>query len=132
MGIAVYDKGYAEGMEAQTGYEMFTTFWDDFAIAERMGITVQDGKYVPTNIERGISAIRDTYNRAFNEWKTEYKYLTEFIMVLNWKSWRFSSAPVADIPEYCELYSDLYYKARDWALDNLKDEALSYFLETTD
>ena len=115
-----------------TGYTMFTTFWDDFAIAERMGIIVQNGQYVRTDVNRGIVAIEDTFNRAFKEWKTNYKYLTELVMVLSWKSSRFSSPPVADIEEYSELYAKLFTQARNWALDNLKDEAFAYFWETTD
>lgn len=132
MGIAKFDKGYAEQMESMTGYTMFTTFWDDFAIAERMGIIVQNGQYVRTDVNRGIVAIEDTFNRAFKEWKTNYKYLTELVMVLSWKSSRFSSPPVADIEEYSELYAKLFTQARNWALDNLKDEAFAYFWETTD
>lgn len=132
MGIAVFDKGYAEQMESMTGYTMFTTFWDDFAIAERMGIMVKNGQYVRTDVNRGIVAIEDTFNRAFKEWKTNYKYLTELVMVLSWKCLRFRAVPVADIEEYAELYAKLSDQARHWALDNLKDEALTYFLETTD
>lgn len=132
MGIARFDKGYAEQMESMTGYTMFTTFWDDFAIAERMGIIVQNGQYVRTDVNRGIVAIEDTFNRAFKEWKTNYKYLTELVMVLSWKSSRFSSPPVADIEEYSALYAKLFTQARNWALDNLKDEAFAYFWETTD
>ena len=132
MGMAVYDKGFAEGMESDTGYTMFTTFWDDFAIAERMGIGVQNGCYVPVNIKRGIAAIQDTYNRAFKEWRSDYKYLTEFVMVLNWKANRFSSmSEVANIPEYCELYTELYYKADNWATSNLKGEEYEYYYKTT-
>ena len=132
MGIARFDKGYAEQMESMTGYTMFTTFWDDFAIAERMGIIVQNGQYVRTDVNRGIVAIEDTFNRAFKEWKTNYNYLTELVMVLGWKSSRFSSPPVADIEEYSELYAKLFTQARNWALDNLKDETFAYFWETTD
>lgn len=29
----------------------------------------------------------DTYNSAFNEWKDNHIYLTELVMVLNWKCW---------------------------------------------
>ena len=37
----------------ENGNEVKTTFWEDFSIAERFG----------------ISAIQDTFNRAFKEWK---------------------------------------------------------------
>ena len=53
------------------GYQTQTTFWQDFQIAEQFG----------------EAAIRDTFNRAFNEWKSNHIYLTELVMVLNWKLW---------------------------------------------
>ena len=37
----------------ENGNEVKTTFWEDFSIAERFG----------------LSAIHDTFNRAFKEWK---------------------------------------------------------------
>lgn len=37
----------------ENGYELQTTFGDDFSIADRFG----------------LSAIQDTFNRAFEEWK---------------------------------------------------------------
>lgn len=54
----------------ENGYELQTTFWEDFSIADRFG----------------LSAIQDTFKRAFEEWKNNYKYLTELILVLNHKS----------------------------------------------
>lgn len=53
--------------EPLTGYQPKTSFYRDFSIADNFG----------------TDAIKDTYDRAFNEWKTNYKYLTEFVMVLN-------------------------------------------------
>lgn len=52
-------------------YEFKTTFWDDFSVAEKFG-----GK-----------AVEETFDRAFAEWKTDYIYLTELVLVLNWKMW---------------------------------------------
>lgn len=94
------------------GYEQKTTFWMDFSIADRFG----------------ASAIKDTYRRAFGVWKDDTEYLTELVMVLNWKCWQYAK----ENPTYSSLYADLFYKARDWALDNLKGEDLTYFLRTTD
>ena len=37
----------------ENGNEVKTTFWEDFSLAERFG----------------LSAIQDTFNRAFKEWK---------------------------------------------------------------
>ena len=53
----------------ENGYELQTTFWNDFSIADRFG----------------LSAVQDTFNRAFEEWKEDYKYLTELVLVLNHK-----------------------------------------------
>ena len=95
------------------GYETITTFWTDFSIADRFG----------------ISAIKDTYTRAFNEWKSDYKYLTELVMVLNWKCWHFYDK---GNNEYCLLYSNLDHEAADYAVENLSGEEARYYFEVTD
>ncbi len=94
------------------GYETKTTFWEDFSIAERSG----------------AEAIADTYNRAFNEWKNNVVYLTELVMVLNWKIWAWYG--IND--EIGKLYDTLWRTADEYAVDNLKGKDLAYFLETTD
>ena len=99
-------------IEAVTGYKPLTTFYLDFSIADHFGLT----------------AIQDTYNRVFEEWKSNYKYITELVMVLNWKCWRWYQ--VKD--EYSRLYSNLYYKLDEWCMDNLKGEELDYYIQTTD
>lgn len=95
------------------GYETMTTFWNDFTIADAFG----------------VNAIKDTYNRAFEEWKSNYKYLTELVMVLNWKLWqRYEQNDMA----LAELYNDLWQQADAYACENLKGEELKYFYEVTD
>ena len=54
-------------IEAMTGYKPMTTFYEEFSIADNFG----------------ASAVKDTYKRAFRNWKDDYKYLTELVMVLN-------------------------------------------------
>lgn len=98
-------------IEAMTGYKPITTFYEDFSIADKFG----------------INAIKDTYKRAFNDWKSDYKYLTELVMVLNWKSWEHENNV-----QFCRLYSDLFYELQDYAYNNLKGEELNYFIITTD
>ena len=90
-----------------------TTFWSDFSIADRFG----------------IPAIKDTYNRAFDEWKTDYRYLTDLVMVLNHKCWEHHHVGHARVSE---LYADLFYKAQDYAYENLQGDELRYFIEVTD
>lgn len=98
--------------ESFCGYTQKTTFWQDFSIADAFG----------------VSAIKDTYKRAFKAWKTNTEYVTELVMVLNWKCWQYAEKK----PAYSKLYADLFYEAQDWCYDNLKDDDLKYFLRTTD
>lgn len=94
------------------GYETITSFWSDFTIADRFG----------------VSAIKDTYKRAFNEWKNNYKYLTELVMVLNWKIWQFHEKN----NQYAEVYNKLWEEADAYACNNLKGDEAAYFFWTTD
>lgn len=93
--------------------EFSTTFWSDFSIADAFG----------------IDAIKDTYRRAFKEWKDEYKYLTDLVIVLNHKCWFWYDK---GNEEYSQLYSDLFYEAQNYAYDNLKGEEFDYFWRMTD
>ncbi len=90
-----------------------TTFWMDFTIADAFG----------------IGAIKDTYKRAFNEWKSDYRYLTELVVVLNKKCWVHYDAGNMD---FSRVYSDLYYKAHHWALEHLKGEEFKFYFDVVD
>ena len=93
-------------------YEVKTTFFDDFSIADKIG----------------AAAIKDTCKRVFNEWKNNYVYITELCMVLNHKClmWYNKNKTIS------KLYKDLYCKCGNWCLYNLKGEELSYFWEIID
>lgn len=93
--------------------EFTTTFWQDFTIADAFG----------------ASAIKDTFKRAFEEWKSDYRYLTDLVMVVNHKCWQHYDK---GNNELSQLYSDLYYKAHAYACENLKGEELSYYFRVTD
>lgn len=95
------------------GYEVMTTFWEDFSIADHLG----------------LKAVSRSFNRIFKEWKSDHKYLTELIIVLNVKCWKHYNS---GREEYSALYSDLYYQARDYAIKHLKGEELRYFINITD
>ena len=90
-----------------------TTFWTDFSIADTFG----------------VDASKDTFARAFAEWKDDYKYLTELVIVLNWKLWAHYEE---GRNEYAELYNEYYEKAYRYGLDNLEGDELSYFQWTLD
>lgn len=93
-------------------YECKTTFWDDFTIAENFG----------------KNAILDTYKRAFEEWKDDYIYLTELVMVLNHKIWQWYERNEL----VARIYNDLWEKTNEYAWNTLKGDELTYFYRTTD
>lgn len=101
-----------DAVEAMIGYRPFTTFFEDFSIAETFG----------------VDAVKETYTRAFEGWKNNYKYLTELVLILNWKIWEHYQSN----DTLAHLYNELWAKADDWACDNLQGEELSYFFKTTD
>ena len=98
--------------ESAFGYTQITTFFEDFGIAEHFG----------------EKAVRDTYIRAFKAWKNDYKYLTELVMVLNWKIWEHYQTN----ENLARVYGELWEVADMYASENLKGEELAYFLSTTD
>ena len=99
-------------IEAMTGYKPIATFWNDFSIADNFGVT----------------AVKDTYKRAFSEWKDNYKYLTELVMVLNHKIWQWYEHN----DTLARVYNDLWQEAEIYASENLKGKELDYYYEVTD
>lgn len=97
---------------AENNYELLTTFWDDFSIADRFG----------------VSAVRDTFNRAFAEWKEDYQYLTELILVLNHKIWQHYEKR----PELVALYQSFWEQADRYAVEHPQGDELSYYYRVTD
>lgn len=94
------------------GYEIITTFGNDFDIADAFG----------------LDAILDTFNRVFSEWKDNYKYLTELVLILNWKISQYYEKNDA----YARLYNELWEAADGYACDNLEGEEADYFYKITD
>ena len=102
--------------------EFNTTLWQDFNIAN----------------EFGISAIEDTYKKAYSFVKDNYKDFTELVIVLNWQCWnlwdRHEKSKDSKFLELSNKYSELFYKARKkfydvWAKNK---EACRYFFTMTD
>jgi hypothetical protein len=94
------------------GYKPITTFWNDFEIAEIFG----------------KKAVIDTFKRAFKEWKGNYKYLTELVMVLNHKihQWYMVDNDLA------RLYNSMWEAADKYAQETLTGEEANYFYRITD
>jgi len=105
---------YDEILSQFTDYRSITTFWDDFSIADAFG----------------SGAVKDTFQRVFDEWKDNYKYLTELVMVLNHKIWQFYGEPGKQ--RRANLYEELWMKAADYAASHLEGEELEYYYRITD
>lgn len=104
-------------IEEETGYKPFTTFWQDFSIADTYG----------------LQAIQDTFNRAFDEWKEDYKDLTELVLVLNHKiCYHYVENGTDEENDKAYLYNKLWNEANDYALENLQGEQADYFYRITD
>lgn len=89
------------------------TFWMDFTIADAFG----------------VNAIKDTFKRAFKDWKSDYQMLTALVVILNHKIWQHYEAERHDI---AKLYDSLWRQAEDYALTNLKGDELQYYYNVTD
>lgn len=99
-------------IEEETGYKPQFTFYEDFSIADRFG----------------VSAVKRTYSVVFQNWKDNGKALTELCMALNWKIWEHYKGR----PDLAMVYDALWVEVDNYATSHLKGEDLSYFLHTTD
>lgn len=95
------------------GYKTQTTMWEDFEIADAFG----------------ADAVQETFNRVFPEMQSNYVYMTELVMVLNWRCWLHYEHGDHD---RARLYERLFSEADQWCCENLHDEELEYFYNTTD
>lgn len=111
-------------IEEMTGYKPCTTFWQDFSIADVFVLNGQEP-----------DAVQDTHNRSWPQMKEKalgIEGLTEYIMVLNWKIHQHYSDNRPGHMELSKLYDKLWKETDAWAMDNLKDSDLDYYLEITD
>lgn len=97
----------------ELGYQTITTFWDDFAIADRFG----------------LSAVLDTFKRAFREWKSNVKYLAELVLVLNHRLWMHYNAGRKNL---ASVYNKIWQAADAWCNENLTGDDAAYYYKITD
>lgn len=109
------EKSFERFSLEMSGYERFTTFASDFALAELFG----------------DNGVRKTYTGALKAWQSDFKYLTELEMVLNWLCWFWH---YNGEPDLSALYSELFYKCRDKFYERFaeNDEAVEYHFRCTD
>lgn len=101
-----------QSFEKMFDFKFETTFWEEFCIAENYG---SDG-------------IREHYKVVFDQWKNNLKFLTELVLVLNWKvsTWFGVDDTIG------KTYDELFRKTDSFAIDTLKGDDLHYYLSTLD
>lgn len=104
---------FTKGMYELNGYEVQTTYYQDFTIADAFG----------------VDAVKDTYKQAFKEWKHNVVYLTEIVLVLNHKIWEHHYKNNTGL---MIAYDTLWKEADKYCMTVLSDEDLDYYLRTTD
>lgn len=87
-------------------------FMSDFTIADRFG----------------ANAIKDTYNRAFSEWKNNVGYFSSLVLTLNHKIWEWYEKDEV----IAKLYDDLWRKADDFGCSHFKGDDASYYFNFLD
>ena len=92
-----------------------TTFHMDFDIAEHFG----------------MKGVKDTFKRAFKEWKKDIEFVTELGIVMNERCWFWYQHGQEKLSKYyaerwCEI-KDYVYKAKCF-----KEEDRNYFFKMTD
>lgn len=93
-------------------YNFISTFYEEFSISDHYGV---DG-------------VREHYKMVFNEWKDNYRFLTELTLVLNIKIWSWFKLN----DELGLVYDELWKETDSYALKHLKGEELDYYLTTLD
>ncbi len=99
-------------LERQFNYKFETTFWEEFSISDQYG----------------PEGVVEHYNLVFDQWKDNLKYLTELVLVLNWKI-----AQWYQVDDNLGLtYDDLWKRTDGYAMETLKGDDLHYYLSTLD
>jgi hypothetical protein len=98
--------------QLQPDYKRCSTFAADFAIADSFG----------------KEAVKDTFNRAFNEWKDRPKMMAELALVLNHNIWRYYETD----PELAKVYEECWMQADGYCIGHYKGDDLDYYYRVTD
>lgn len=131
--------GSIKGMDLQGGYEVQTSFMEDFSQDEHLSYFLKKDSSQDSWAGFLTKCLKD----AFESWKNDYKFLTEYVIVMSHRSWywQFCINELKDeekefftpiMEEMRDAYCDMYEVASTYALENLKDEALNYYLHWTD
>ena len=102
-----------QALEKQFNYNFQTSFWEEFCIAEQY---------------YGSEGIVEHYNLVFEQWKDNLEYLTELVLVLNWKIYQWYQ-----VNDSLGLtYDALWRRTDSYAMETLKGDDLHYYLSVLD
>lgn len=132
---ATTEANWKSNLAEMTGWKPQYTFYSDFAIAEFCETYMRD---------RG--AVVKTFRQVIKSWGSDYKALTEIIMVLNHKIWAFYGKDDAGVDarylgvskemgnNIAKVYNSLWEEAKKEFFKRFakNEEATSYYFDVTD
>ena len=102
-------------IEEFCGYKPISTYYTDFGIAEWFG----------------ADSIRETYTNAIMNWGDNIEWLTEIVMVLNWKILEHYHRGNDEMARfYDSLWKEAQIEVQKMFAGN--EEAMSYYYRTVD
>lgn len=104
---------WKEYQKSEHNFEVQTTFWEDFCIADKFG----------------TGAVRDTYKRTLEYAKLDYKYLTELSIVLNHRLWFHYEKGDNTL---AKVYDEVWRKCHNYAHKHLQGNELTFYFNATD
>ena len=113
------------------------------AIVSTAWVELSEGEYkvfTEKKREEYREALTSVVMGVFEEYKSDYKKLTEVVLCTNWKSWsHYEKVELIELSEeereeVVRTYSSLYYKVMDMFYDIYRENeaATRYFFEVTD
>lgn len=99
-------------LERQFDFKFETTFWEEFSIAE----------------DYGPDGIVEHYKLVFTQWKDNLDYLTELVLVLNWKIYQWYQVD----DTLGMTYDELWKRTDGYAMETLKGDDLHKYLSVLD
>lgn len=76
----------------------------------------------------GIEAIRDTYKRAFRDWKDNVEYFASLVLTLNHQIWYWYEKNET----IAKVYDDLWQTAHEYGSEHFKGDEASYYFQVLD
>lgn len=99
-------------LERQFDYKFESSFWEEFSIAE----------------DYGPEGIRKHYDTVFEQYRDNLNFLTELVLVLNWKIYQWYQVD----DTLGMTYDELWKRTDGYAMETLKGDDLHKYLSVLD